>query len=291
MRNLTIKREKCFTGSLVSMDVYIEDPGSDVTLCDTRCRFLGTLKNGKEITGPIGEEALKLFVIPHNARPDRLKVNLEYYPIPAGTDDVFVSGALVSSAFSGISFGFYTPGDADGLKTVKRKNRNGVLATYLTVFGVIIGIAAIIGLKTYLSQTRPKNFTYDGMTITLTNKFEKSYMEDGTLCFDSENVAVYVIKDEDLEQYEIYTLEDYSEVLMLAEYNETPSARFHQSDGLTYIEYTYTDPESKDKYHYLAYLYQSGDAFWELTFATYESDLAKYRPQIEEWAKSVTFAD
>lgn len=49
MRNLTIKREKSFVGSLAKMKVYIEDPTSnEICINDISCRKIGDLKNGEE---------------------------------------------------------------------------------------------------------------------------------------------------------------------------------------------------------------------------------------------------
>ena len=64
MRNLTIKREKTFVGSLGTLKIYIEDPNAgDTTINDTVCRKLGDLKNGEEKTFPVEDRAAKLFVI------------------------------------------------------------------------------------------------------------------------------------------------------------------------------------------------------------------------------------
>ena len=51
MRNLTIKREKSFVGSLVKMKIYIEDlTSNEININNTPCRKIGELKNGEERT-------------------------------------------------------------------------------------------------------------------------------------------------------------------------------------------------------------------------------------------------
>jgi hypothetical protein len=51
MRNLTIKREKTFVGSLMKVHVYIEDHfNSEITINNVPCRKLGDLKNNEEKT-------------------------------------------------------------------------------------------------------------------------------------------------------------------------------------------------------------------------------------------------
>jgi len=64
MRNLTIKREKHFVASLAKAKFYIEDPNSDeIVINGVKCRKLGELKNGEEVTFQIDEKSAKLFVI------------------------------------------------------------------------------------------------------------------------------------------------------------------------------------------------------------------------------------
>ena len=64
MRNLTIKREKSFVGSLAKMKVYIEDPTSnEISINDIPCRKIGDLKNGEEKTFQIDEQEVKIYVI------------------------------------------------------------------------------------------------------------------------------------------------------------------------------------------------------------------------------------
>lgn len=80
MRTLTVKRKKKFTASLAKMKVYIEDPqANEITINDTPCRFLGTLKNGEEKSFEISESRAKVFVI-----ADKLSKNFcnDFYEIP-----------------------------------------------------------------------------------------------------------------------------------------------------------------------------------------------------------------
>lgn len=90
MRNLTIKRTKSFVGCLAKIEIYIEDPMSNEFLVNnTPCRKIGNLKNGEEKTFQISEEEAKVFVIADKSSKNYCK---EYYQLPSGHEDIFLSG-------------------------------------------------------------------------------------------------------------------------------------------------------------------------------------------------------
>ena len=104
MRNLTVKREKSFVACLITMKVFAEDKEHGETVIDgTPCRRIGELKNGEEKTFPIGEDDVKIFVI-----ADELSKSFcfDCYALPAGSEDVFLSGRNRFSLSSGNSFRF-----------------------------------------------------------------------------------------------------------------------------------------------------------------------------------------
>jgi hypothetical protein len=104
MRNLTIKRTKSFVACLVKMKIYLEDPmASELVINNVPCRKLGELKNGEEKTFVIGENSAKVFVI-----ADTLSRNYcnEYYQLPDGQDDIFLSGKNDFNPASGNAFRF-----------------------------------------------------------------------------------------------------------------------------------------------------------------------------------------
>jgi hypothetical protein len=139
MRNVIITREKSGVASLVRMKVYIEDSisgdvpikmkvrdeatGLPVTQ-KVMCRQLGTLKNGEQATFPIGWGAAKIVVI-----ADKLSKNYcnEYYQIPAGEEDVVLSGKNRYHPFLGNPFRFNGVSDDMVLKNRKRGTKIGVL--------------------------------------------------------------------------------------------------------------------------------------------------------------------
>ena len=118
MRNLTITRTKSFVASLGKMKVYIEDPDAgEITIQGVPCRKLGTLKNGETATFPISDLAAKVFVI---ADTMSRSFSNDYYPIPAGTEDVTLSGKNKYNPGAGNPFRFDGVTDPDALANRKR---------------------------------------------------------------------------------------------------------------------------------------------------------------------------
>ena len=63
-----------------------------------------------------------------------------------------------------------------------------------------------------------------------------------------------------------------------------------QRDGdLLFFEFSDTNPDSGEKFHYICYFFKASDAFWSIQFATHTDDLATQRPAIIDYAKSIQF--
>ena len=117
-RNLTIKRRKKTVACLGTLKIYIEDPMCcDLMINNVACRKLGTLKNGEEKTFQIDKGALKVFVI-----ADTLSKNYcnEYYQLPEGGEDVFLSGENKFNPASGNAFRF---DNNDNTETVANRKK------------------------------------------------------------------------------------------------------------------------------------------------------------------------
>lgn len=288
MRNLTIKRTKSFVGCLGKMKVYIEDPlSSEMTINNTPCRKLGVLKNGEEKTFLIDENEAKVFVI-----ADKLSKGFcnEYYKIPAGEEDVFLSGKNKFNPASGNAFRFDGITDEEILKNRKKGTKKGLV---ILVIAIIVGLLAGFAASSALFSTQkiePKTFSTDEIEITLTNQFFETSIEGYTVCYDSETAGVFVLKEPfDLfDGFENYTLEEYGELVLLGN-SFDPSIKLNNDNGLTYFEYLYTNPETNDTYYYFTALYKTSDAFWMLQFTTLEENAENYKLQIIDWAKSVEF--
>lgn len=143
MRNLTIKREKTFVACLGKFKVYIEDiKSNELTIKGTPCRKLGELKNGQESTFTIDDTEAKIFVIADKMSKEYCN---EMYKIPAGTEDIYLSGKPKFSLSAGNAFRFNNNTDFEALENRnegKKKGSNVLLIAIIV--GFIIGL--MIGL-------------------------------------------------------------------------------------------------------------------------------------------------
>jgi len=281
MRNLTIKRTKSFVGCLGKIKIYIEDPASSELLINSiPCRKLGDLKNGEEKTFQIPNEAARVFVI-----ADKLSRNIsnEYYQLPEGEDDISLSGKNKYNPTTGNAFRFDNNESEGAVKNRKKNIKRGI---WVLIAAVIIGIA--IGLLNVfvLDAPKEKDFSAQGMTITLTDEFRKFNDDEYTAVYDSAKVAVFVSKVDATKED---SLAEFAE--MLAVYCDLSPDSVKTADGLTYITYNNINSQNNVTYRYTAYLYQTDDAFWVVEFATDKKDADDYAKKITEWAKSVRFAE
>ena len=287
MRNLTIKRNKSYAGCLAKMKIYIEDlTSNELTIQNTPCRKIGTLKNGEEKTFQIGQEAAKVFVIADKVSKDYCS---EYYQLPEGQEDISLSGKNMLNPTAGNPFRFDNNESAEVITQRKRGSRKGLIIFIAAVLiGLVVGFLMTSGL---LSAPKEKTFSSDGMTVTLTDEFHQAELGNFTVSFDSKNVAVFALEEQFTlaDGMEDLTLERYADLVIQT--NGLDVSQVVTEDGLTGFRYTFTNPQTKDTYHYFSYVYKTGDAFWLVQFATLDANVDKFAPQITQWAKSVTFSN
>lgn len=289
MRNLTIKRTKSFVACLGKMKVYIEDPSSsDITINDIHCRKLGTLKNGDEQTFQIDDNAAKVYVI-----ADKISKNYcnEYYQLPEGTDDIFLSGKNKFNPAAGNAF-LFDNNQSEGITANRRRNtKKGLI---ILAVALIIGAVAGYAISSHIlssGKAKPKDFSSDGMTITLTEEFNRFETGVHTACYGTDHVAVFALKEsfDLLEGSENFTLKEYAELVIKA--NGFENKKPKTDNGLTYFEYDYTNPETKQDFRYFSYVYKANDSFWFIQFAILTDEVNEYKDDVIKWAKSVTFSD
>lgn len=289
MRNLTIKRNKSFVGCLGKMKIYIEDwLMGDTKINDIPCRKIGDLKNGEVKTFSVPEEEIKIFVI-----ADKLSKGFcnEFYKLPSGDDDVFLSGQNRFNPANGNAFRFDGVTDEEILTNRKKASKKGVLILCLAfAIGIVGGFIA--GTNMFSEESgEPKTFTSNGMNITLTSDFKETNVEGYTVCYDSEYVGVIALKEEFglVEGFSDYTIEEYGNLVI--ENNKFDSSiKLQNKDGLTYFSYEFYNAETKTTYYYFSVLYKSSDAFWMIQFTTPVENIDIYSEAFIEWAKSVNFS-
>lgn len=284
MRNLTITRIKSAVACTAAMKVYIEDPDSqELVINGVSCRKLGNLKSGETVTFPISERAAKVFVIADKASRN---YSNDYYPIPAGTEDVTIAGKNKYNPFIGNPFRFEGVTDPEVL--ANRKKGSGK-ATVIMVLALILGFGIGFAKNFLLTDTvDPQTFTVAGMTITLTDQFEERNYAGYTQCYESGSVAVMTLKEEFslMEGLADYTLEEYGRLVLAS--NGMDEAMLKQEAGIWYFDYVTQGGDSRD-YYYCATLHKGTDGFWLIQFATPASNESKLHDQFLAWAADVTF--
>ncbi len=289
MRNLTIKRIKSGVAALAKMKIYIEDTvSSELYINGVPCRKLGDLKNGEEKTFQIEDHSAKLFVIADKLSKD---ISNEFYQIPAGTEDITLSGKNKYNPITGNAFRF---DGVSGEETKKNRKKNTILGIVILCVAVVVGVAiGVISNSDTIFRKAPEPLTFsnDGMSITLTDYFSESEYPGYTACYESANVAVFTLKESAvlLEEYGIVTLDDYSALIL--ETNEIAPYDLQNAEGIPFFEYEFENPETNETYHYVTYMYQASDAFWIVQFSVLADTYPEYTADILAWAKSVEFSN
>lgn len=289
MRNLTIKRIKGFVGCLGVMKIYIEDPvGGELLINETRCRKIGTLKNGEEKTFPIENNEAKVFVI-----ADTMSKNFcnEYYQLPEGEEDIYLTGKNIFNPANGNAFRFDNNQSAGIMENRKKGTKKGlVILVIALIVGVAVGKFASSALLSGFGASK-ETFSCRDMSITLTEDFKEVNISGYTTAYESKDVAVFVLREgfNLMAGAENYTLKQYADLVIQT--NKLKSVPVKTNDGLTYFTYEYKNPQTGDTYQYFSYVYKSDNAFWLVQFAALEDNADKYEKNITKWAKTVTFED
>lgn len=135
MRNITITRRKTFVGCLGKIKIYIEDPLNGDTVIDgVSCSFLGALKNNETKTFTVGTGPLRVFAI-----YDKLSKGycFDSYLLPAGEEDICLSGKSQFNPFSGNPF--YFDGAADS-QALAGRERGTIIGIVVFVVCVAVGV-------------------------------------------------------------------------------------------------------------------------------------------------------
>ena len=138
-----------------------------------------------------------------------------------------------------------------------------------------------------MGEANTKEFSSNGLNITLNENFKEVKQEGFTVAYECYNVAVMALK----EPFTIapgaadLSLQEYGN--MVIETNGLSNSSLKTVESLTCFEYEATPEDTT--YYYFAAVYKSDDAFWLINFATKKSDKNEYYPQMVEWARSVNF--
>ena len=140
------------------------------------------------------------------------------------------------------------------------------------------------------AAAQPRDFSSQGMTITLPGTFKENTQAGYTVCYDSAKVAVFVLKEAFSMQpgAENLTLDEYAELVRQSNASKSPSAITKQ-DGFHSMEYNFLNENENQTYSYYCAMFKAADAFWLIQFACKEGDYDSYKDTFADWAKTVKF--
>ena len=292
MRNLTITRHKSFVGCLGKLKVYIEDVTQGETeINGVPCRFLGKIRNGETATFEISGNAARVFVI-----ADKLTKNFcsDFAPIPSGSADVSLSGKCRFNPAAGNAFRF----DGALSPEVSAMRRKGVKKGI-----VVLAVALIVGFIAGFTVTKlatsdeneekvytPKEFSADGMKITLNDSFTEKDFDRFTAAFTSESAAVFVTKEAfaDYPDAAGWSVEEYGSAVMSA--NGVSGTALVADGDLRYFDYE-KKAENGMVNKFRSFVFKGKDAFWLVQFACPSAKAADLSGDIFDWARSVAFTE
>ena len=287
MRKLTIRRAKRFVACLATMKVYIEDPtADDMTINGCPCRKLGTLKNGQEKSFFISEEAARVFVIADKLSKDFCN---EYYPVPAGQEDLVLSGRNCFNPANGNAFRFDGVDDPAVLENRKKATNKGILVLVIavvigmTVGGMIGGTIAGVKIAQSIIQStsQPKQFQAGGLKITLTNQFEETTIDGCLAAFQSQDVLVMV--HQEFRQAGV-SVKDYANAVQKANGHR---ASLYSDENFLYYEYVDTDKSTGEQYHNLIMFRANERYFYAVHFVVPKDEWNDKQNSVMEWARTV----
>lgn len=143
-----------------------------------------------------------------------------------------------------------------------------------------------------------KDFTKDGLTITLTNRFEEDPEQAATLdcnaCYTSSSMAVVTIEVPfamlGVSAGEI-SLDEYCELFregLVTEGTLKDVSELTHENGLTYLTCISTEDPEVDTMCFMVF-YETDDAFWVVELDCNESTYEKLKDTMIKYAKSVRF--
>ncbi len=289
MRTLTIKRAKKFVASLGAYKVYLEDPENrEIEIAGIPCRKLGVLKNGEEQSSPVDEQSRRVFVI-----GDKLSKNYcnDYYDLPAGTEDLHLSGSSRFSLTTGNAFVFDNNPSAGNADNRKKNSRIGLI---VLIAALLLGALAGRGIASRFlnGSSKDKVFSANGMTVTLTKAFHEEEMANYSNVYSSPKVLVLALK-------EGFDLAEGLDGLSVSEYAQLAADSNRQAgrkissvttvEGIPYFHYDFTNTEEQRTYSYHTFMFKGPDAFWLIQFITTQDQSDELYPDIVKWAKSIRF--
>lgn len=294
MRKLTIKRKESYIEALSMLNIYIEDPvAGDRIINGTRCKYLGAWGNGDIRAFMIGDRETKVFAIEENKRQD---VCDEYYDLPAGTENVILSGQNCIDVDEGTGFRFDNNRSKASQEKRKKENKRKrfvffMATSAMTINILIICFIAFVFLRFSGEVEKMKFFSNGEISIALPERFKE--MEAPT---HLNWQGMFLSDDDDVEV--LLRRKGFTEGSSLSKYSESQYAGLYittndldakvqtKSGSLTCFTYRYPNAGDHER-TYICYVYKTDGAFWIVQYGVRTREFAEYEKEVESWARQV----
>lgn len=159
------------------------------------------------------------------------------------------------------------------------------------LLALLLGVILLISTVGCSKDSPDENealYSADGMSITLPDYFKAIETQQYAACYDSEDVAVFVVKEEFSanQSFSDLSLDEYAELVYAASSAYSPN-EITENEGLTCMEYEFYIENDNQTYVYFTTIFKGSDAFWQVQFSCIEALYEQYKPQFVEWAKTV----
>lgn len=153
---------------------------------------------------------------------------------------------------------------------------------------LIVVLLVIICLCTLTScKVKPKEFSSEGITVTLTNKFRKMSVDNVDVSYISNKVGFAGLGEaKSLLKLDDGKLYRYTEMVLDA--NNKSAEIYEYNDGVVIFNYAYYVASVNDiAYKYLLVTKEGTNKYYSINFWTKLDDFSEYKDQMLEWAKTI----
>ena len=164
----------------------------------------------------------------------------------------------------------------------------------LKLIPLLLALALLLcGCSTETEPAAPaeQTFSVAGMNITLTEAFYEKEHVSYTMCYTSDDIAVFTLREE----YALFNNTDFSSASTLEEYaglvwnaNQFSGNVPLVTDGdLKYFEYDFVS--GGNEYTYRTYVFKDAEGFWLVQFSCFTDRYEALQDTMHSYAATVSF--
>ena len=155
------------------------------------------------------------------------------------------------------------------------------------IISILLALCAILSLSA--CKTTDKVFFAFGMEITLTNDFEEAKADGYTAAYESDEIAVLILKQKfsDFPNGIKMTLSDYATMVCVKHTSKKPSKPVLVDEKYYIMEFSLVSEENDVTYQHFVAMLKGGDAFWTVQIVCDKDDYAKQKETIAKYVASI----